>query len=114
VRGRTPDERGSVSAELAIALPAVVLALMIGAGALGASAQQVLLQDSVADAARLLGRGESAASAQAVVLAAVGDARVSTSERGDLSCVTARTEAAITPLLRIPLTASGCALSGGR
>ena len=54
-------ERGSVAAELALAIPAVVLTLLLGVGALGAAAQQVALQDATADAARLLGRGESVA-----------------------------------------------------
>ncbi|WP_181800730.1 TadE/TadG family type IV pilus assembly protein, partial [Microbacterium sp. H6] len=52
---RHADERGSAAAELALALPAVVLALLLGAGALGAASRQVALQDASADAARLLG-----------------------------------------------------------
>ena len=55
---RFGGDRGSVAAELAFALPAVVLALLLGAGALGAAARQVSLQDAAADAARLLGRGK--------------------------------------------------------
>lgn len=110
---RADAQHGSVAAELALALPAVALTLLLGAGALGAAAQQVSLQDSVADAARLLGRGESAASAHAVVLAAVGDAQVSNEQRGDLSCVSARLDVQIGRMISFPLTASSCALSGG-
>lgn len=106
-------ESGSVAAELAIALPAVVLTLLLGAGALGAAATQVSLQDSVADAARLLGRGENTASAQATVQAAVGGARVSSELRGDLSCVSASLDVDVGRVISIPLTASSCALSGG-
>ncbi|WP_426181245.1 TadE family type IV pilus minor pilin [Microbacterium sp. TWP3-1-2b2] len=113
MRKKVDGERGSVAAELAIALPAVVLALLLGAGALGAAARQVSLQDAVADAARLLGRGEDAGTAYAAVTASVRDAQVSSELRGDLSCVSARTDAVIGHVIRIPLTASSCALSGG-
>ena len=110
---RVGGERGSVAAELALALPAVVLALMLGAGALGAAARQVSLQDAAADAARLLGRGESGGAAATVVAAAVPGAVTSSRASGDLVCVTARADASIGTLLRIPLSASSCALSGG-
>lgn len=106
-------ERGSVAAELALALPAVVLTLLLGAGALGAAAQQVSLQDAVADAARLLGRGESEAAAQAAVAASVDGARVASESRGEFICVSARIDAQIGRLISIPLSASSCALSGG-
>lgn len=109
----TGAERGSVAAELALALPAVVLVLLLGAGALGAAARQVALQDAVADAARLLGRGESTAAAYAVVTASVSDAQLSSEQRGDLSCVSARLDVTIGRVIQIPLSASSCALSGG-
>ncbi|MFT4157172.1 MAG: TadE/TadG family type IV pilus assembly protein, partial [Microbacterium sp.] len=60
MRERIGDDRGAVAAELAIALPAVVLTLLLGAGALGTAARQVALQDAAADAARLIARGEQA------------------------------------------------------
>lgn len=107
------DQHGSVAAELALALPAVVLTLLLGAGALGAAAQQVALQDAVADAARLLGRGESDAAAHAAVSASAGDAHMSSEARGDLVCVTAQLDARVGRLISIPLSASSCALSGG-
>lgn len=112
-RAETDDDRGSLAAELAVALPAVVLTVVIGVGALGAAAQQVALQDAVADAARLLGRGEPPGAAVGTVTAAVAGARVSSEQRGDLSCVTARIDAGLGSLVRVPLRASSCALSGG-
>lgn len=113
--GRDPAaERGSVAAELALALPAVVLTLLLGVGALGAASRQVALQDAVADAARLLGRGESAAAAEAAVAASVAGAGISTASPGDLVCVTARLEVAVGAVIRVPLQASSCALGGGR
>ena len=110
---RSDAQRGSVAAELALALPAVALTLLLGAGALGAAAQLVSVQDAVADAARLLGRGESDAAAHAAVAASVSGARVTSHARGDFICVTARIDARIGRLISIPLSATSCALSGG-
>lgn len=110
----TVADRGSVAAELALALPAVVLTLLLGAGALGAASRQVSLQDAAADAARLLGRGESAAAAEAAVAASVSGAAVSPWHQGDLVCVTARLDVAVGAVIHVPLQASSCALDGGR
>ena len=110
---RTPDDHGSVAAEFAVVLPAVVLVLLLTAGALGASARQVRLQDAAADAARLVARDEPAARAQTAVAAAVSGGMASIAYRGDLVCVTA-TAATGVPLLPMQLTASSCALSGGK
>ena len=107
-------ERGSAAAELALALPAVVLALLLGAGALRSASRQVSLQDAAADAARLLGRGEGVDAAARVVTTAVPDAGMSHRSSGDLVCVTARVDARIGGLISLPLTASSCALDGGR
>lgn len=114
MRGRAEGERGSVAAELAMALPAVMLTLLLGVGALGAAANQVALQDAAADAARLLGRGESVAVAHAAVTGAVGGAWALSDLRGDLICVTARLDVEVGMYLRIPLSAASCALDGGR
>lgn len=106
-------ERGSVAAELALALPAVVLTLLLGAGALGAASRQVALQDASADAARLLGRGEDTGKASHAVSTAVPGAGMSSSSSGDLVCVQAHADVAIGGFIRIPLRASSCALAGG-
>ncbi|MGQ7311671.1 TadE family type IV pilus minor pilin [Microbacterium arabinogalactanolyticum] len=105
-------ERGSVAAELAVALPAVLLTLLLGVGALGAAATQVALQDAAADAARLLGRGESAARAAAAV-AAVEGATMTSRDGAGLVCVTASVQTRIGRLISIPLSAGSCALAGG-
>ena len=108
-RSRHDAERGSVAAELALALPAVAITLLLGAGALGAAAQQVSLQDAAADAARLAARGEAPARIAAVVAAEVPGATSAITERGDLVCVTASADAG----LSMTLAASSCALAGG-
>lgn len=104
------DERGSVVAEFAVALPAVALVLLLGAGSLGACARQVRLQDAAADAARIVARGEDEGRAAAVVAAAVTGASAATGRRGDLVCVTATSAAGVLP---IELSATSCALDGG-
>ncbi|WP_256999500.1 TadE family type IV pilus minor pilin [Microbacterium sp. SZ1] len=110
--GRPGGDRGSVAAELALALPAVLLVLLLGAGALGAASRQVALQDAAADAARLLGRGEDAGRAAAAVARAVPGAGMASRTAADLVCVTAHSEVAIAAV-RLPLRASSCALAGG-
>lgn len=106
---RSGSDRGSVTAEFAVALPAVAIVLVLGAGALAAGATGVRLQDAVADAARLVARGESSARATATVEAAVPGAAVVISERGDdLVCVTASARVAWTSV-----SATSCALAGG-
>jgi len=105
-------ERGSVAAELAVALPAALLALLLGIGALSAAATQVALQDVAADAARLLGRGEGQARAAGIVHA-VHAARMASREVGDLVCVTASTDFRVGRVISVPLHAQSCALSGG-
>ena len=105
----TSDERGSVVAEFAVALPAVLLVLLLGVGVLGAGARHVRLQDAVADAARLAARGESSDRVHAAVTTAAPDASGVIEQRGDMVCVVASAPA----LLSLRLTATGCALAGG-
>lgn len=105
------DDRGSVVAEFAVALPAVILVIAMGVAALGASARALRLQDAVADAARLAGRGETAERVRAVVADAVPGASSSIEERGDLVCVIA--SAPVGPPFTLALAATSCALDGG-
>ncbi|KJL28665.1 TadE family type IV pilus minor pilin [Microbacterium oxydans] len=111
---RADGERGSVAGELAVALPAVVLVLLLGVGALGAASRQVVLQDAAADAARLLGRGEAGGEAAAIVRRAVPGASLVSSAQGDLVCVSASVDLSVGTMIRVPLRASSCALDGGR
>ena len=111
IRRGLGDDRGSVAAEFAVALPAIMVVLMLGAGALGAGARHVRLQDAAADAARLVARGEPSARASATVTAGVSGAAVEVAHRGDLVCVSASAPAfGAVPVM---LTATSCALAGG-
>lgn len=53
-------DRGSVTAEFAAALPAVLVCLALCVGAVQAGAQQARLLDHAGAAARLIGRGDAA------------------------------------------------------
>ncbi|WP_439591932.1 TadE family type IV pilus minor pilin [Microbacterium sp.] len=106
---RRLGDRGSVVAEFAVALPAVVLVLLLGAGALGVASRHVRLQDAAADAARLAARGEPDARVHDAVAAAAAGAVAGIEYRGDLVCVTASANA----VLPVRVSATSCALAGG-
>ncbi|MBU4465083.1 MAG: pilus assembly protein [Actinobacteria bacterium] len=105
-------DRGSITAEFAVVLPAVLLVLVLGAATLGACARQVRLQDAVADAARLVARGESRERAGEAVGAAASGATMVIDHSGDLVCVTAAASAGV-PMLALTVSARSCALGGG-
>jgi hypothetical protein len=108
-------DRGSVTAEFAITLPAVLLILGLCLAGVQLGTLQVRLQDSAADAARSLGRGEPVATAAAGASAQVPGARLIVSSRGELRCARIVAAAdAVGGLLDIELGASSCAMGGGR
>lgn len=110
--GGRGDDAGAVVAEFAVALPAIMIVLALGLGALSAGARQVQLQNAAADGARLAARGEDAARVASAVEASVPGASAVIDRRGDLVCVTATASAggmaAVTSV-----SATGCALAGG-
>lgn len=103
------DERGSVTAEFAVAVPAVIIVLALGVGVLGSAATAVRLQHVTAESARLLGRGDEAKAFAAV--GAVG-ASMSVSRVDGLVCVDASAPVPLSVPLP-PVTARACALDGG-
>jgi len=109
-RVRVGGDRGAVAAEFAVAVPAVLLVIVLGATALGACSRQVRLQDAAADAARLVARGDSAARAQTVVAGAAPGATLAVSHPAGLVCAAAIAPSGI-PLVAITLTAHACALA---
>lgn len=104
-------DRGSVSAEFAIALPAVALVLVCCLSGLQLASQQVRLQDAAALTARSAARGEGTGVAGRLVPGAA----VAHWREGDLECVRLSTQSASSAgtLLGITLTAQGCALGAG-
>ncbi|WP_309342372.1 pilus assembly protein [Microbacterium sp.] len=107
-------ERGSAAAEFAVALPIVVLTLLLGVGALGAGVRMVTLQDAVADAARIIGRGDGEGEARAVVARADPAAEFAVSRSDALVCVAASAQARLLGGIVARIRATGCALDGGR
>ena len=108
-------ERGSVVAEFAVAMPAVLLVLATALGGVQLAGLQLQAQDAAADAARSYARGETAGTVSARLQRQVPGASVVRSVRGDLVC--ARVEVAASgPIARLGVTAVGvsCALSSGR
>lgn len=110
-RGAAKRDRGSVTAEFAIALPAVILVLAGSLSGLQVAGQQLRLQDAAASAARAAARGDDPAAARLAPGAAV-----SRWSDGDLVCVrlTAPSAALVGTLMQLTLAASSCALGGGR
>lgn len=111
MRFHTPDDRGSVTAEFAAAVPAVVLVLAFALGALQLAGEQLRLQAAVSDAARSAGRGDpfdgqiEQVSVQAIVRR---------DDRGNLVCVQAAVPASLGILVGITLSATSCALGDGQ
>jgi len=114
-RSAAGRERGSVTAEFAAAVPAVILLLACSLVCVQLAGQQVLMQDAAADAARSLGRGDPTTAAAALVGRAVPGARLAAATAGDLVCatVTATPRGSIAALLGATLRARSCALAGG-
>lgn len=93
-----------MTAELASALPAVVLAIAIAVGAVAAAAQQVSLEQAAGAAARAAGRGEDPA-------AYADGATVRLEAEGALVCAVVSRDALGGALT---LSARSCAHGGGR
>ena len=110
------SDRGSVTAEFAAVLPAVVLVLAVCLSGLQVATAQLRLQDASADASRSLGRGEPPGVAANRLALAVPGATLAQSHRGDLVCAEASAWLPGAPgrLLGLRLRAESCALDGGR
>jgi hypothetical protein len=101
-------DRGSVTAEFAIALPALMVVLACCLAGLQVAGTQLRLQDAAAAAARSLARGEPASIAARLMPGAA----VSRHSEGDLVCATLSAQAS--GLIPLALQATSCALGGGR
>lgn len=107
--------QGSATAEFAIVAPAVVLLLAFCLAGLQGVVVQVRLQDAVADAVRLVARGDEVSVAQASVLDLIPDAELEITHAEDLVCARASTPIRIGERqLPIQVVARACALGGGR
>jgi hypothetical protein len=108
-------DRGSATAEFALAFPAVLGVVALLLGGVQVAALQIRAQDAAADAARGLGRGDSAAAVAGRLERQVPGASLSSWVDGDLRC--ARVEVApVGPaaLLGLSARARACALDDAR
>jgi hypothetical protein len=104
-------ERGSATAEFALAFPAVLGVVALLLGGVQVAGLQVRAQDAAADAARGLGRGDSAAVVAARLQHQVPGAALSTWAQGDLRCVRVEVApAGPVAVLGLRAGASACAL----
>lgn len=119
MRSRSPVSRleaGTVTAEFATVVPAVILVLVCCLGGVQLATEHLVLQDAAADAARIVARGEGLASAAQHARRLVPQVTASREDRGDLVCIRLDAPAAAVGGLlgAVTLTASSCALAGGR
>jgi len=107
---------GTVTAEFATVLPAVILVLGCCLGAVTVIGQQVRLTDAAADAARALSRGDSVAQTTALVAAQVPGTGLSVEPRGDFVCARLHAPSSVELFSAwgLALDATCCALGGGR
>lgn len=94
------EDRGSITAEFAAVVPAVMLVLAGAMMCLQLGSQQLRLQDAAAVTARAIVRGEAAPT--------YDGAAVATSQSGNLLCVTL--SLAARPPLFVQLRAQSCAI----
>jgi hypothetical protein len=106
-------ERGSVTAEFAAVVPAVVVVLAVSLGGLQLATQQLRLQDAAALVARDAARGADTAG---LADSLVPGSKARLERRGDLVCahVTGRGTRVSALLGAATITATSCALAGGR
>ncbi|MDF2555029.1 MAG: hypothetical protein K0R60_924 [Microbacterium sp.] len=102
-----------MTAEFAVALPAIALVLAACLASVQLVGQQVRLTDAAADAARALGRGESVAEAGAIAERVSGGASLSVAEDGQFVCVALQAPGRGL-LAVVGLRAESCAVTGGR
>lgn len=110
---RAGRDRGAVTAETAIAIPAVVLVLVASLQGVGAATILLRAQDAAADAARSLARGDPAGAASAQTAAALPGGALRSDRSGEIVCATVSARPRILAI-PIALDARSCALDGGR
>ncbi len=106
--GRVRADRGSVTAELALTLPAVLAVFALGAAGVVVGARAVVLTDAASVVARAAARGDDAA----LPPSAPPGSRVALATSGPFTCATVSAVAEIGPLV-VPITARSCALDNG-
>lgn len=104
-------EQGSVTAEFAVALPAIVLVLVAGLTGIAAGITQLRLEEAARAAAREVMRADGAAAKAAVERLAGGTARLDLVEDGLWTSVEVRSELSFPLLKYLPLELSADAVA---
>ncbi|WP_405372392.1 MULTISPECIES: TadE family type IV pilus minor pilin [unclassified Microbacterium] len=104
------DERGSVTAEFAVVVPAVVLVIVLAVSALSVGGRQVRLEQAAAQAARWAARDEPGDRVAAIARTLLDGAAVTVRRDGELVCVDAVVDDG-TALPLPKLRARSCALA---
>ncbi|RWZ68453.1 hypothetical protein ELQ92_04360 [Labedella populi] len=106
-------DRGSVTAEFAVTLPAVLLVLVVCVGAASVSVQRIEVEGAAAAAARVLARGDRSV-APTTVARLARNARLSSKRDGDFVCatVTAQARFAVAHSIGVEVVGHSCSLSG--
>lgn len=115
-RRRGPPRRcdeGSVTAEFALVVPAVIVVLACCLGAFQLASLQLTLENAAAVAARTMARGGDGAAAASRAAAVSPGVRLERQDRGDLVCAVARASAGLGLLGPMNLSATSCSLAGG-
>lgn len=102
------DERGAVTAEFAVALPAVLVVLGLVLGGIMIGAQRVVLVSAASDLARLEARGDTVASEARREELPRGTSQRRW-QRGPLLCVELSAGPVRGPLSRVAVSATACA-----
>lgn len=108
LRALGPDQRGTITAEFAITVPAVLLVLGLVVGSVQLAAEQVALTALAGDVARLEARGDRALAADRLARFS-GNPRVERSGDSRILCVTAIAGPRAGLLAAIAVRARGCA-----
>ncbi len=113
--GRLADSSGTVTAELALALPAVSLVLAVTLGAFGLQIERMKLVSVAATAARALARGELSEEVRAFSIDQLPNVELQINEQEQQICVTAALEVSIPALPSniLNLEEQQCARSSG-
>lgn len=108
LRDLASDRRGSVTAEFAITVPAVLLVLGLVIGSVQLAAERVSLTALAGDVARLEARGDAALAA-ARIASFTGNPRLARSGGSEVLCVEASSGPRAGVLSAVSVTGRGCA-----
>ncbi|MEO9015381.1 MAG: TadE family type IV pilus minor pilin [Terrimesophilobacter sp.] len=112
LRANSGSDAGTVTAEFAAVVPAVILILAVCLGSVHLAGRRLTLQDAASDTARILARGEPSTAARRAQQLVPG-VTVAEQSRDGMVCATLTAPVAVAGgmLGTITLTASSCALA---